>query len=545
MDATLKESSRIRFMKNYIIIFIGIISFEATRAQDSIIWKQGELTFMSSINLYIKFDNTINIKAGEKLYLTSDTLFPAIEIKYISSTTCVGKNLTDSNFNLGRHFFALTIQSNNKPAITHQDFFTSSAQDSSHQVDSVPIKKKAKKSNGNYGRVTLSSYSSVSGNRTISRFRYTLVLNAKQIGNSKVGAESYISLQHKPGEWDFIKKHPFQYLKIYNMALKLESKQNDLITFGRKINLNISNIGAIDGLQYDKKKGNLMYGAVLGSRPNDADYGINTQLMQMGAYIGHVMHTKTGGEANNTLAFFEQHNKSKIDRRFIYLQHSNSLLKNLFAFTSAEVDLYKIKNEVAVNTISPTSIYLSLRYRPFKRLSLDASYDALKNVIYYESFKNYIDLLIEKEMRQGLRGGFMFEPVKWMTLGGSTGFRYQSSGKDASKNADVYLSAYNIPLLRMGATINLTYLQSSFVTGTIGGIRLYKSFFKDKISMDANIRKVNYSYPTQEGNLKQNIISTSMNAQIIKKISLSINYEGTFQSNQKYSSFYTNLIKRF
>ena len=43
----------------------------------------------------------------------------------------------------------------------------------------------------------------------------------------------------------------------------------------------------------------------------------------------------------NTFSVFEQTNNTKTDRRFAYLQHSNTILTNTNLFASAEVDLYK------------------------------------------------------------------------------------------------------------------------------------------------------------------------------------------------------------
>lgn len=515
-------------------------------AQDSMVWKKGELTFKSSVNCYIKFDNTTNIHVGDKLYFVDDTLKALLEVNYISSTSCVCKKLVDTAFAIGTRFIIKINIKESEPLTSQKDFFTVENKDTSVSNVSKDEKPK-KKTKSAYGRLAISSYTSFSSptgkaNHTL---RYTMVYHAHQLGQSRIGAESYISFRHKPGEWQAIKTNPFQYLKIYNLALKYESKKNDVYSFGRKINLNISNLGAIDGFQYDKKSGNLLYGIIFGSRPNDADYGVNFQLMQTGAYIGNVMHNTSGGEANNTFAFFEQHHGAKTDRRFIYLQHTNSLLKNLFAFSSAEFDLYKISNGVPATTISPTSLYLSLRYKPFKRLSMDVSYDALKNVIYYESFKNYLDQLLEKETRQGLRGGVTFEPAQWLSIGGNAGYRFQADHKNASENADVYLSSYNIPGLMLSATLNGTFIRSDYLQGTILGLRAYRSFFHDKLSMDTYLRKVRYNYPNQDGTIDQKIVSFSINANLFKKTSLSMNYEGTFERSRKYFSFYTNLIRRF
>ncbi len=78
----------------------------------------------------------------------------------------------------------------------------------------------------------------------------------------------------------------------------------------------------------DKRGANTRFwaimGAFVGSRPDYKDYSINLDLLQYGAYLGHELLRQKGG-MKNSLAFIEQTNQSKTDRRFIYLQHSSCL----------------------------------------------------------------------------------------------------------------------------------------------------------------------------------------------------------------------------
>lgn len=110
---------------------------------------------------------------------------------------------------------------------------------------------------------------------------------------------------------------------------------------------------------------------------------------QAGVYVGHV-NSNPQKRRETTFAVVEQRNQSKTDRRFMYFQHSNSLTKDLNLFASFEVDLYKVVNEQVSNAMSLTNLLLSLRHKISKKLSISASYDNRKNIIYYESYKSYI-----------------------------------------------------------------------------------------------------------------------------------------------------------
>ena len=135
------------------------------------------------------------------------------------------------------------------------------------------------------------------------------------------------------------------------------------------------------------------------------------------------------------IGLFEQKkNGPKTDRRFVYMQHSNTPGKKPdgFYFDWNKICL-KCCMKHPVNTFNPTSIYLSLRYKLNKKLVLSASYDALKNVIYYESYKNFVDQIIEKEVRQGLRFGVYYDPWTNVSIGANAGYRFQADHKEPSK----------------------------------------------------------------------------------------------------------------
>ena len=76
----------------------------------------------------------------------------------------------------------------------------------------------------------------------------------------------------------------------------------------------------------------------------------------------------------------EQMNNMKTDRRFLYFQHTNSLIKNIYFFSTFEVDLYKVKLDLPQNNFDLTSLFLSLRYRMTKNIWFTASFDQRKNV---------------------------------------------------------------------------------------------------------------------------------------------------------------------
>ena len=90
------------------------------------------------------------------------------------------------------------------------------------------------------------------------------------------------------------------------------------------------------------------------------DFTFNAKLPQFGAYVVRNEQIKNG-IASTTIAIAEQMNDFKTDRRFLYFQHNNSLIKNLNIFLSSEIDLYEKIDSQPSNQFSLTSLYFSAR----------------------------------------------------------------------------------------------------------------------------------------------------------------------------------------
>jgi len=145
---------------------------------------------------------------------------------------------------------------------------------------------------------------------TTQRMKYTVNFGIDNIAGSKLSADAYVTFSHKSGAWSEIQEDIFNGLKIYNLSLGYAINRQHGIWFGRKINPRISNVGAIDGLQYEYRPGQFTIGAFAGWRPDYQDYSFNPDLFQFGAYAGHDLAGKNGS-MQTTLAFIDQMNSGR------------------------------------------------------------------------------------------------------------------------------------------------------------------------------------------------------------------------------------------
>ncbi len=369
-------------------------------------------------------------------------------------------------------------------------------------------------------------------------------MNVRNIADSKFSFDSYISFRHKVGEWQAVKDNFSDALKIYNLAIKYDLNKTTRFSLGRTINQKVTNIGAMDGLQFEKTFNKLSLGALMGFRPDYEDYGFNSKLFQYGAYMAiNSRSSKTFTETS--LAFMQQMNGSEIDRRFLYFQHSNSLVKNVYLFSTFEMDLYKLNEGAPESTFSLLVMYLSLRYLVTKNISVSGSYDARKNVVYYETYKTFTDRILEDELRQGYRLSASWRMNRNMIVGMQSGYRFLKSDPTPSKNVYGYFTYNQVPILNLSATVSGTYLSTGFMDGYLGGITLSKYFSGGKLQAGVGYHYLNYLMLENLSDVKQQIAEANFYWQALEKITLSVNYEGTFEQNDFYNRLYVQLRKKF
>ncbi len=537
-------------MKHSIFIFVLLSCCFAAFGQSTPVLVKGVVSYVSSQNVYVKFASTEGISNGDTLFASKDNLLlPCLVVKDKSSTSCVCSSLLKEKVKVGDAFVAritakVPVKEEKTEAPPAPEPLVKASPEPV-QTDREPADEEADYKERIRGRVSAASYSNLYGDEATHRMRYAFILQGNNLGNSRFSTDSYLTFRHTVGEWDAVKTNFWDAFKVYSFAFKYDLDKKSSITLGRKINQRISSMGAIDGIQAEKGWGNFQVGLIAGSRPDYLDYGINFNLLQFGAYFGHSSN-KNNKYQQSTFAFIEQRNHSKTDRRFLYLQHSGVLLKDLNLFGSLEVDLYQNIHDEVTNSLNLTNLYLSLRYKLSKKISLSASYDNRKNIIYYESYKSYIDQLIDDETRQGLRFNVNYRVFKTITWGVNASWRFQKSGANMSKNLNTYVNFTRVPWIQASASVTANILQTNYLDSKIFGLRITKEIIPRKLTTDLYFRFVEYKYTNFEYKIQQEIGGLDVSLNLNRKLAFHVYYEGTFDSNtDALHRLNTKIIQRF
>lgn len=534
-----------KFVKIIILFLIFSVKLNGQVIKENLI---GKVSFISPQSIYVKFKSTDGLSAGDTLFIYSGgKTIPVLIIKNLSSVSCVCTSITSKSLILSQDILAKKRVNTAKTDIKPD---AKSANVTVADVVAVDTSKKAsyksavkRKVNGSLSVYSYSDISNTSAKKS-TQLRYNYMLDARNIGNTRFSIENYITFRHKIGDWSAVKSDVFNALKIYTFAVRFEPEKTTRITLGRTINYKISSIGAMDGLQFEKTFNKFSAGVLAGFRPDYKNYGFNSNLFQYGGYLS--IDTKSGEKFSETsLAGMEQMNNMKTDRRFLYFQHTNSLIKNIFFFSTFEVDLYQVKLDLPQNTFDLTSLYLSLRYRMTKNISLTASFDQRKNILYYETYKTLIDSVLENERRQSIRLQANYRITNNITLGVESGYRFLKSDPRPSSNINGYLSYYQIPGIMVNFTLTGTWLESAFINGKVLGADITKDLFQGRFHAGIGYRYTDYTMPESKLKIIQNTGTMSLFWQFSKKMSFSANYEGTFEKRDKYNRVYLQLRKRF
>ena len=177
---------------------------------------------------------------------------------------------------------------------------------------------------------------------------------------------------------------------------------------------------------------------------------------------------------------------------------------------------------------------------------MTASYDNRRNIIYYETFKTYLEQLLNQETRQGVRLQINNRLSKFLTINMSAFYRYQKSQSKPTQNYVATIMLAQIMGNSSYLNINFNRMNTYYFDGDIYEIRLNKDLFKNTVSTDLSFRRVNYLFFNEnQPNLHQSIVGASLNFYGRKRPSVMVSYEATFEPDQLYSRYFVTVSQRF
>jgi hypothetical protein len=527
----------------------------------------GEVSFVTSNNIYVKFKSTSPIEVGDSLYVKEQgVLVPCMVVTNKSSTSTVCTVLDGCTATKGQQVFAiqdgpdedeqLNRETKDPEARKIEETEDKRTRRNTHQSDEedtqAEVDEPAKAINtGRFkesisGSISLATYSNISDTyNDLHRAMTRVAINADHIRNSGWSFEGYANYRRNyklPNEGETEVR---EFYRIYNLALTYDIDSSFSVSIGRKINRRASSLGAVDGVQAEKHFGNFYTGLIAGFRPDIYNYSLNTNLFEYGVYGGFES-TNRSFYGATTIGLLEQQNAGNVDRRYIYLQHNSSLGRSLYLFGSAEMDLFSNINGNTEILPRLTNLFVSARYRLTRKIDFTLSYDSRRQIVFYETFKTDIERLLEDdEARQGIRARVNFRPFRFVSSGISYSKRFQNSLQNPSDNINGYISISRLPAIGGRMSINFNRNKSAYLISNVSSARYSRSIIRKYLDADVYFRMVNYQYRSNELKLRQGYYGASLNYRISRLWSINALYELAARETQRNHRFNTKIIKRF
>ena len=534
-------------MNKLIVIIIVIISFQNySLGQNSFDWIKGEISFVTKKNIYVKFEETANIEPGDTVFINKKNIYyPVFVISKKSSVSVLCSKLTNDQYEKGQEVFikrkSIRIEKNNKEEVEYADKMKKVSRKKKINIEKKEIKNVSKIR----GRFTIASNSNVADyaeNTGNHRLRYVFSMKGESLINSNFYFDNYISF-NQTYQADFTHSDNIaDKLRIYRVAAGYATESYD-ISIGRQIKNKISALGSFDGVYFEKRIKNDFYaGIITGTRPDYMDYGFNPDLFQYGAFFSYYPDYKKSS-TRGTIAFFEQKNNGQIDRRFLYAQFSRNFGKKVRFFGASEIDLYQFKEGISSNKPKITSIYGNVSFHISRQFNFSLGFDSRKNRIYYETYKDFLETLIERETRQGLRFRIGYKPFKKVTFSFMSNFRFQEK-ELSSSYFNAMLFYRNIPLIKSNISLSANLIKTNYLDSKSLSVRLSQKIQK-RINLRLEYKYYRYFYPGTEVIRNQNRVGGSLNFYFAKKIYFSVYYEKTLQKERNFSRLNLRATKRF
>lgn len=208
----------------YIISFLGLLFGCFSLWGQGSEYLDGEVSFVSSRNVYVKFISTEKISVGDTLFSEQNGIIAhALMVNNKSSTSVVTSVLdgVEALFQKGQMvYFKLPIEMVVKEEENLPNPEVAPPNEIAPDEDQVLIDPSEKIPEGEIrGRISAGSYSSFTDYRESHRFRYALIMSGEHLLEDKLSFDGYLTFRHAPDRWDEVQENLFNALKVYNLSI--------------------------------------------------------------------------------------------------------------------------------------------------------------------------------------------------------------------------------------------------------------------------------------------------------------------------------------
>lgn len=175
--------------------------------------------------------------------------------------------------------------------------------------------------------------------------------------------------------------------RIYRLATAWHDRRDRYrVTLGRQYSPTLATVSIFDGALFDYRSPRWGAGLFSGTQPDAVTFGYSTQIREHGAYLQVHNRPRSTRRWSFTTGLIGSYVDGEVNREFLYLQGIYTGPR-LSSYLAQEIDYNRDwKIEAGESQVSPTSTFLSLRYRASRVVSFLGGYDNRRNVRLYRDW---------------------------------------------------------------------------------------------------------------------------------------------------------------
>lgn len=376
-----------RSRSSFRLLLIGALLVLGVSASGQTTSRPGEITYITTENVYVRFPSTDGIAAGDTLRSEDGT--PCLVVQQWSSTSCVTVPIAGCTPTVGqamRASIAVPVESPEEVA----------------PEEAATEPKPAKVPTQNTAAAAAPPPLRISGSVTASAFATSALRNshtglttARGTFRINLGAENLAGLPldlDLAGNFQSIYRDANasspgwrQRNTFYQAAATYRFTEPGIaITAGRRLAKGFSTVGSLDGLHGEWRKGGWVAGAMAGFQPSLLTNGLDTDRPAYGLHVGR----RGRGEGVRTdwrLGFLAQSFAGATDRQFVFGQYDLDLGNALQLFASGEWDVYAT---AGYERSGPRALFGSVQWQFAPGWSAYLSGDKRAPIMRFSSFES-------------------------------------------------------------------------------------------------------------------------------------------------------------
>ena len=267
---------------------------------------------------------------------------------------------------------------------------------------------------------------------------------------------------------------------------------------GRMILPWASSLGAIDGAFAARKlTRRVTVGAFAGSNPDPTQWSYAPNQQTAGAFVNYETGSYDATHWSSTAGLAFQRAHWRPERQFLFIENNYSIGRTFSIFQTAQVDYRDPKLMNGQTGAQLSQSFLTVRYRPVKRVSFDVSDNYFRGVPTFDTRLLGTGLL-DQYLFTGVSGGLHVDVTSNLTLSGNWGNSRRNGDTSHALNQAYRASWRRLPILNLRMDAHYNSFNSSFGTGSYESAGLSREFGDGlRLQFQGGVQNIQSAYSTQ------------------------------------------------